>query len=255
MTEYQVVFPNEEKAVDQDQEWFLVKNGDDDRKLRVHDYDQVFSIPGLYEKVVVDHLKCDSPNVVCDLLAQQTADWVDDQDQIHVLDMGAGNGMVGEALNRRLDYHALVGVDIFPEAKQAALRDRPDLYDHYCVADLTTDDGVGRLEALPVDFNLLVTVAALGYGDIPVGAFINAFNMLQEGSLVAFNIKDRFLSPDDDTGYNGAIQGMCDGSMELLETHKYRHRVSMAGEPLYYVAAVGRKLRDADPDSCLAEVA
>ena len=150
---------------------------------------------------------------------------------------------------------ALVGVDIFPEAKEAAQRDRPGVYDHYFVAYLTTEEGVGKLESLPTEFNLLVTVAALGFGDIPVDAFLNAFNLLEEGALVAFNIKDRFLSETDETGFSGAVQGMCDESLELLNTRLYRHRVSMSGESLNYVAVVGRKLRNADPDRCLAALA
>jgi hypothetical protein len=105
------------------------------------------------------------------------------------------------------------------------------------------------------DFNMLVTVAALGFGDIPVDAFINAFNLLDDGALVAFNIKDRFMSDEDDTGYSDAIQGMCEGSFNVLQSRKYRHRVSMAGEPLYYVAVVGEKLRDADPEVCMADIA
>ena len=255
MDGYKIKFPDQQTALDQDQEWFEVERNGRSQRLRVHDYDQVYRYPGLYEAVVADHLKCDSPRVVCEMLTREAGEWMEEQDRVHVLDMGAGNGMVGEELQRQLECDAVVGVDIFPEAKEAALRDRPGVYDHYCVADLTTPEGVDKLERLPTDFNLLVTVAALGFGDIPVDAFINAFNLLDEGALVAFNIKDRFLSEADETGFSGAIQGMCRGSLELLNTRLYRHRVSMSGEPLNYVAVVGRKLGDADPESCLAEIA
>ena len=137
----------------------------------------------------------------------------------------------------------------------AASRDRPGVYDHYCVADLTTEAGVGQLKKLDANFNLLITVAALGYGDIPVSAFVNAFNLLEEGSLVAFNIKDRFLSDSDETGYKDTIQGMCEGCINVLKSNRYRHRVSISGDPLYYVAIVGEKLKQADPDGCLADIA
>ena len=170
------------------------------------------------------------------------------------LDLGAGNGMVGEELKKRMDCETLVGVDIFPEAKTAAYRDRPGVYDHYCVADLTKDEDVNKLSDINTDYNLMVTVAALGYGDIPVDAFLNAFNLLEKDALVAFNIKDRFFSEQDETGFNDTISSMCEGSFEILNTHKYRHRVSMAGDPLYYVAVIGKKLEDADPDTCLANL-
>ena len=250
-----VTFPEKEEALDQDQEWFIVESGENSDRLRVHDYEKIYQYPGLYEKVVVDQLKCNSPEVVCGLLKEEMPGWIDRQDELHVLDMGAGNGMVGEELKRHVDCQTLVGVDIFPEARQAALRDRPGVYDHYCVADLTSDQGVEQLEKIDADFNMLVTVAALGYGDIPVDAFINAFNLLKEGSLVAFNIKDRFLSQSDESGYSDAMESMCEGSFDVLQSQKYRHRVSMAGDPLHYVAIVGRKLKDADPDVCLADIA
>jgi hypothetical protein len=97
-------------------------------------------------------------------------------------------------------------------------------------------------------------VAALGYGDIPVDAFVNAFNLLEPGGLVAFNIKERFFTDSDRTGYHNAIQEMCEGAFEIKDTRRYRHRFSMAGEPLHYVAVVGQKHADADPNSCLAEL-
>ena len=250
-----VTFPDQKAALDQDQEWFEVERGGRTQRLRIHDYDQVYKYPGLYETVVADHLQCDSPKVVCDMLGRELDRWLDDQDRVHVLDMGAGNGMVGEQLKERLEVETLVGVDIFPEAKLAAFRDRPGVYDHYCVADLATENGLRQLEKVGGGFNLLVTVAALGFGDIPVEAFINTYNLLEDGALVAFNIKDLFLTEADRTGFNEVIQGMYQGSFKVLQSHKYRHRVSMSGEPLYYVAVVGRKLRDADPDLCLAEIA
>ena len=53
-----------------------------------------------------------------------------------MLDIGAGNGMVGEQL---VDMGAeqVGGVDIIEEAAQALERDRPGIYKDYDVADLT----------------------------------------------------------------------------------------------------------------------
>ncbi|HSG31903.1 MAG TPA: class I SAM-dependent methyltransferase [Thermodesulfobacteriota bacterium] len=58
---------------------------------------------------------------------------------ITVLDMGAGNGIVAEELvNLGLDD--VIGVDIIEEAKQAAFRDRPEVYSDYIFDDLTLPD-------------------------------------------------------------------------------------------------------------------
>ena len=252
---FKVKFPDEKAALDQDQEWFEIEEDGKVKRLRVHDYNQVYKYPGLYETVVADHLKCQSPKVVCGMLQTELDKWTSEQNEVQVLDIGAGNGMVGEQLKKILECENLVGLDIFPEAKMAAYRDRPGIYDSYCVTDLTKDEGVNKLQKLNANFNLLITVAALGFGDIPVDAFINAFNLLDDGALVAFNIKDRFMSESDETGYKDVIQGMCEGSFKVLQSRKYRHRVSMAGDPLYYVAVVGQKLGDADPEVCMADIA
>ena len=50
-------------------------------------------------------------------------------DSLAVLDVGAGNGMVGEQLKCSGVKRSLV--DIIQEAKQAALRDRPGIYKEY----------------------------------------------------------------------------------------------------------------------------
>ena len=52
-----------------------------------------------------------------------------------MLDLGAGNGMVGEAL-REHGFEEITGVDITPEAGEAAERDRPGVYADYHVCDL-----------------------------------------------------------------------------------------------------------------------
>jgi hypothetical protein len=90
----------------------------------------------------------------------------------------------------------------------------------------------------------LVTVAALGFGDIPTQAFVNAFNLIDNNSWVVFNIKDRFFSTDDETGYSDMLQQMIGNSLNLVKKHHYTHRLSMAGKPLHYYAIVGRKEND-----------
>jgi hypothetical protein len=96
------------------------------------------------------------------------------------------------------------------------------------------------------NFNALVTVAALGFGDIPTQAFVNAFNIVDNNSWIVFNIKDRFFSDDDDTGYHEMLQNMIGNSLKVYKKHHYCHRLSMAGDPLHYYAIVGRKENDFD---------
>jgi hypothetical protein len=227
--------------LDQDEEFFHVVTDDGQERIKIHEYDRVYDIPGLYEEVVYNRLQCDSPQVISDLLKDTLQDHGDGQDPLRVLDFGAGNGIVGECLREAVDTEAIVGIDIIEEAKKAVKRDRPEIYDDYYVMDLSQPESHDEEKLNNWNFNALVTVAALGFGDIPTQAFINAFNLVDNNSWVVFNIKDRFFSEDDETGYNEILQDMIGNNLKVYKKHHYCHRLSMAGEPLYYYAVVGRK--------------
>jgi predicted TPR repeat methyltransferase len=235
-------FPKNADRLDQDEEWILLTSEDQRKKVRLHDYGEIYNIPGLYEEVVYTRLKCDSPRIICSMLQKELD--VAGPEALRVLDFGAGNGMVGECLDEKIGCEALVGIDIIPEAVSATRRDRPGLYDDYYVMDLC-DIGKDEEDLLAKwRFNTLVTIAALGYGDIPSRAFVNAFNLLEDGSWIAFNIKDRFLSEEDGSGFKETLDDMFDHCLQILQSERYCHRLSMSGEPLNYVGIVGRKIHD-----------
>ncbi len=245
--DFMVRFPDDrEKQLDQDEEWCLIKvDGQQEKKVRFHDYDQVYCVPGFYEFLFYDKLKCNSPCKVCGMLEQEMKKKGDSPSEIKALDVGAGNGMVGEEL-RSLGSEEVVGIDIIEEAKEAAVRDRPGVYDQYFVADLTDLPGPVRKDLEERDFNTLTTVAALGFGDIPAEAFAEAYNFVENSGWLAFNIKEDFLDESEDqSGFSLLVRRMIrEGKMEPLRTERFQHRVSVAGQPLYYVGMVARKLGD-----------
>ena len=242
--DYVVEYPENDCILDQNEEFIFVCMDTEKEKYRLHDYDRFYEVPGLYEEVVYDHLKCASPEKVCGLLKDEIKNGHRGSNGLRILDFGAGNGIVAETLKEKLDIDIVVGVDIIPEAKTAADRDRPGVYNAYYVMDLANMDDTDKYKLEKWRFNSLVTVAALGYDDIPTHAFLNAFNMLEEGAWVAFNIKDRFLSEEDDSGYGKVLSGMFGESLELKQNEHYCHRMSLAGEPLHYNAIVGIKTSD-----------
>ena len=98
----------------------------------------------------------------------------------------------------------------------------------------------------------MTTVAALGFDDIPPRAFAVAYNLAEEGAWVAFNLKADFLERVDESGFRGLIRRMVrEGNFEQVADRRYIHRLSIAGEPLEYVALVGRKRADV-PDEWTA---
>ena len=177
-------------------------------------------------------------NLLEDVLDEREIDAAD----LTVLDIGAGNGMVGEQLDD-LGVGAIVGVDILEEAAAAAERDRPGIYDDYHVIDLTDPAPAAHAALSGGGFNCLTSVAALGFGDMPPAAFAQAFDYVAPGGLVAFTIKDRFTTPaHDDSGFSGLLNDLyTDGRIEPIVEHRYRHRLSSSGRPLEYVAYIAEK--------------
>ena len=237
-----VRFPSDdEAAASQDTEWCEVIAAGEQHTIRFHDYHEIYEIPGLYELIFHDHLKCASPEVVVGLLAEQLEAAKVGPETLTALDVGAGNGLVGEQL-KRLGVPAIVGVDIIPEAAAAAARDRPGVYDDYVVCDLTQLSAEDRARVSGPRPTAMTTVAALGFDDIPPRAFAEAYNLAAGAAWVAFNIKADFLDAVDESGFRGLIRRMVrEGALEVLATRRYVHRYSTAGEPLEYVAVAGRK--------------
>ena len=89
-------------------------------------------------------------------------------------------------------------------------------------------------------------VAALGYGDIPTEAFLSACEFIPEGGWIVFNIKEDFLvERGDQSGFSALVRSLQrDGLLEVQAMRRYRHRLSIHGEPLHYVAIVGMKTGD-----------
>ncbi|NVM22209.1 MAG: class I SAM-dependent methyltransferase [Desulfobacterales bacterium] len=232
----------------QDEEYCIVDLDGQERRIRFHDYGEIYDIPGLYEYLFYEKLKCTSPEVVAGLLVGAIGKSSVRISELDVLDVGAGNGIVGELL-RQHGINSIVGIDIIAEAAEATRRDRPAVYDEYHVEDLQnlSSDARSNLEAK--GFNCLISVGALGYGDIPAGAFANAYNLITDGGWIAFNINAGFLEKGDSTGFAQLIGRMVDsGVLKVIAEHQYCHRLSVNGRPLSYMAVIGIKERSVPED-------
>jgi len=225
----------------QDEEWCEVTIDGERRRIRFHDYDEIYEIPGLYERLFYDELGCESPQTLSELLSDCLEQRQLRREDLRVLDLGAGNGMMGEELQGR-GVETIIGADLLPEAAAAAERDRPGVYDDYVVGDFTALDEEVIEDLGSRGFNCLTTVAALGFGDIPPPVFTQAAELIEPDGWVVFNIKEDFLDDGDETGFSRLIrQSVADGALEIAAERRYRHRLSTAGEPLYYNGFVARK--------------
>ena len=235
-------------GVEQDEERCEIVARGEKRQIRFHDYAAVFRTPGLYEELFYDRLECCSPSYISNLLESVVHESGERLEDFCVLDVGAGNGMMGDEL-QDLGVRSIIGIDIIPEAKEATNRDRPDVYDDYRVTDLTDLPEVQEERLRRADANCLTTVAALGFGDIPPLAFAKALDLIATPGWLAFNLKESFLREQDESGFSKLIRRLNrDGFIQTLCYRRYQHRISISGEPLFYVAVIAKKLKDLDYD-------
>ena len=250
---YRIQFPqSDSEKLGQDEIFFTLIEDGEEKRLRFHDYDEIYKRPGLYEQLFYERLRCNSPEKVADLLQRALNTVREPVTELRVIDLGAGNGMMGEVLKRE-GIARLVGADIIPEARDAAYRDRPTVYDDYVIEDFAN---------LPVDvseelrewrFDCLTCVAALGFGDIPPRAFFNAMKLLRTDGWLAFNIKESFLDHTEQSGFSRLVRELIFSKyLDIYHLELYRHRLSMEGTQLFYYALVGR-LTASIPDDFLQQ--
>lgn len=232
----------------QDEAFFYLIENDREIKLRFHDYTELYKRPGLYEQLYFQRLRCNSPQKVVEILSEVLRKNHIEMTELRVLDLGAGNGMVGELLN----VARVIGVDIIQAAYSACERDRPGVYDAYYVTDLCNLDTSTHDELNEWQIDCLTCVAALGFGDIPLKAFTKAFNLVKVGGWVAFNIKETFLQESDRSGFALLTKYLLtSNALEIHHMERYNHRISIDGRPLFYYALVGKKEFDISPQVML----
>jgi SAM-dependent methyltransferase len=226
-----------------DGEYVVLRTGPEDEAaeetVHLHDYTRVYGVPGLYEHVVQGLLGCRSPQVAAQGLVGALGELSLDPAALTVLDLGAGTGLVGE-LVRESGVQAAVGLDALPAAREAALRDRPEVYRDYLVGDLANPTA-GLLERLREHrLQGLVSAGAFGATHAPASALDTALALLAPGAPVAFTIDERWMQTDGPGGFRtGVAQLLSSGRLAQLERSRFHHRLTTTGEPVYYELIVG----------------
>lgn len=207
---------------DAGEERVAVEHGDGRvEELRIHDYERVFAVPGLYEEIVQRRLGCRTPERMARLLVDAAARIGRAPGDVRILDAGAGNGVSGEAF-AALGMRPVVGLDILPAARAAALRDRPHVYGAYLAADLcalTAEEERVIRAAAP---NALACVGSVGGGHLPPAAVAAALELLPPGALVAYAYD--VSQPEDPLG------ALLEGAAELARERALHRRTVTGGE-------------------------
>ncbi len=243
---YHIKFPTE-KDLSQDTEYICLtdKKTNEEVRIRLHDYAEIYKCEGLYESLFNDKLQCSSPEEICNTLKVFFDENSINANTITAFDLGAGSGLVGENL-KRIGVNKVFGLDILEEAKLATERDRrPGTYEKYYVADLTQTPIMDLDGVTDENFNLMTVGSALGFGDIPVKVFIDTFNLIDSHSWVGLNIKDEFLSESDQSGFAKLFRAMIEkGVIRIHIKQPLRHRLTVLGKQLYYYIIIAEKRKN-----------
>jgi SAM-dependent methyltransferase len=208
--------------------------------VHLHDYPRLYAVSGLYEHVVQELLGCRSPQVAAAGLARAVRRLDLEPQRLHVLDVGAGTGLVGELL-RELGFLEVIGLDALEEARAACVRDRPGVYRDYLVGDLANSSAELSPQLREYRPDALIAAGAFGGTHAPPRALSNALALLPRGAPVVFTIDRRWLSTDDPGGFRTPLaQWLGSGELSLLERTSFQHRLSTTGTPIEYelIAAV-----------------
>ncbi len=212
----------------QDQETLVVGVDGREQTMRLHEYDRVYSIPGLYEEVL-RRVEYASPAKVAELLFA-----VASPGQVRALDLAAGNGVSADPLLEG-GAAALVGMDLIPEARDGALRDRPDAYAEYVAGDVGAP---GLVERLVTEHGLNALVCSGGISHIPVQAFDVGWSAFPAGSWLVATARENLIDPAE-----GPYGEYFPGRLDDVHTERFVHRLAFSGEPIEYTALRGRKPR------------
>ena len=230
----------------QSDECVIVHQGDSTKTLWLHDYNEIYKVPGLYEQIFIDLFKGVSHSYIPSILIDQAKKHNKQARDLSVLDFGAGPGIVGDELHKH-GTTKIFGIDISQEAKNATLRDRPGIYQEYWVDDLANPNPETVQAMTAAAFNCLICVSSLNV--TPTAAWRNIFNAVETGGLIALNIREGALHKNPakvfHSGSNRLIKHLIDeGILDVKVKEIYRHRVATSGKPIEYVAIVGKKIGD-----------
>lgn len=203
------------------------------RRVGFHDYAAVYAVPGLYERVFYEELGMCSAEVVVGLYGDALDALGRDGSGERVFDFGAGTGIGGDVLRRRLEVGYLVGLDLEPTAAEAAARDFPGVYDEFLIADLSASpEAMEELGAQ--DFSAVLAISAIGEGHIPLELLAATIErLLGPGGLFAFAVASELVPAFFDEFFARV-------DAERLGRRDYVHRRQTDGSPHEATAVVAQ---------------
>ena len=175
----------------------IIFNDGNEKQIAVWEYGRMYEHPFLYDIIFTDILNLNAPIDLINYFTD-TINGVAPQNKFRVLELASGSGLAGKEIVNSGKTELLIGVDIIEQAKIAALRDQPNVYDDYFVLDFAslTKDQIKSL--LSYNFNCFFVTTGTGgadddsgYKDVMLDAYKQAIELLEPYSYIFFNIRQK----------------------------------------------------------------
>ena len=206
--------------------------------------------------IIHEQLECDSPRSLVEFLRQCLSSGIDHlpNGPLTILDVAAGNGIVGSELRKQLGERPgienLVGTDLLESARSATLRDRPETYDEFLVANLVLLDEPQVAQFKRCPFDVATVCAALGPGkdDLPLEVFDAVIDLLCTGGLLVFTVNEENKRLSDSKRWKAFLESLEEDTethwkdMRQVGKRRYNHRKNVQGEWIVYTALIYQKI-------------
>ena len=159
--------------------------------IGVWEYDKIYQFKGLYDAIYCDILKEIAPfditKLLFNLLSKENYDF---NNNLNILDLGAGSGIVGEILRQNFPNAKIIGCDIFESAKIEAERLRPNNYDNYYVETISSSKDSRFLKNTNFDIHIILSASGGSdddlYEDVMIDGYKTLVNHAKSGALFVF---------------------------------------------------------------------
>ncbi|KPA15618.1 methyltransferase, partial [Candidatus Magnetomorum sp. HK-1] len=234
--DYNIELPDNSLSLLPSEEYFFIIHNGLKEKIKLQDYQKMYQIPGLYDRVV-SLLKYKTPEYLSTFLANELQKTSFTISQLTILELGAGNGIAGEFL-KNFGAKKIYGIDIIDEAYDAMNRERPNVYEKYFVEDLSMISSGTSKELNKINFNCLFCSSALSH--IPPSAFSYAFNLMKNYAWIVLNL---WTKSGFETETGQLIKQMqAQRKLKIISQQNYQHRLTVGGESIMCTAMVGQKI-------------
>lgn len=239
MTNFTIRFPTDENELPDIEEYFyLLTQTGQERRLRIHDYVEVYQIPRLYEYLVCEKLQYQAPQVISKLLIEQTTRDRINVNDLSILDVGAGNGISGKAL-ADLGVTSIFGLDIIPESAQATQRNYPGVYQQYYVEDLTCLSEQTDRELKNKKLNVLLMSGSLYH--LPFKALCSALSLLDTEGWLAVTVRTSGMKQIKSGNTRYLFEKLVNRkALEIIAKKDYQQRLTISGKPIMGVAIIAK---------------